>query len=180
MFCPSCNQPIAKKTGEINRAKKYGRPLYCNRACAGIGRRTFADAEAKKDAKAKYDKDRRARLADRIRAEKAEFHRRTYDPQKAAIIRKARAPKHAEYCRRPEYREWKREYDRGHRAKTEYGEYWESAILALDIRRACLDLMDDHQIRQQAGTLNKQLKRRREYDRAFGSKSEIGALGNIE
>jgi hypothetical protein len=38
-------------------------------------------------------------------------------------------PYHVEYCRQPEYRRNKKEYDEKYHAKKKYGEYWEAAIL---------------------------------------------------
>ncbi len=33
-----------------------------------------------------------------LKAKKAERHKRTYDPVKAAVVRKKRMPRHVEYC----------------------------------------------------------------------------------
>jgi len=178
LSCPQCATQFHAAQSHINRAARGGSHVYCGRECAGIARRKHKTDDQKKREKAEYDKARRLELADRIKAEKAEFHRRTYDPERAAIERKRRMPKHVEYCRRPEYRAKKAEYDREYRAKMEFGEFWEAAILALDIRRTCLELSDDTEIRRQNGTLNKHQNRRRNYDRTHSNKPEIGALGN--
>ena len=164
--------------GHVNRAAKSSSPVYCGRVCAGLSRRKNKSAEQLKAEKREYDARRRKILAEQIKAKKAEYFKRTYDPEKAAVKRKERMPKHVEYCRRPEYRKWKAEYDRIHLAKKKVGDFWESELIARDIRAACLDLQDDTEIRRNAGTLNKHLNRRREYDRTHGNKSEIGALGN--
>lgn len=179
MSCPQCATQFQAAQSHVNRAARCGSPVYCGRVCAGIARRKNKTAEQKRKEKADYDNARRIALADKIKAEKAEYHRRTYDPEKAAIERKRRMPKHVEYCRRPEYRAKKAEYDREYRAKVEFGEFWEAAIIALDIRRTCLELSDDTEIRRVSGTLNKHQNRRRHYDRTHSSKPEIGALGNL-
>lgn len=178
--CPHCGATFIGRVGDVNRATKAGKPKYCGRECAGIARRNGKTGEEKRAEKAAYDKARREALHHRLRAEKAAYYQRTKDPAKEAAKRKERMPKHIEYCRRPKYREWKRKYDEVYRAKTEYGEFWESAILALEIRRTCLELSDDTEIRRQNGTLNKHQTRRRDYDRTHSNKPEIGALGYIE
>jgi hypothetical protein len=180
MFCPVCNGEFVKPMSHINRAARNGSPVYCGRICAGVARRKGKSAEQKKAEKQLYDAQRRKDRAAEIKAEKAAYYQRTRDPAKEALIRKARMPKHLEYCRRPEYREWKRQYDLEYRNKQEFGEFWESAILALEIRRQCLALSDDTEIRRTAGTLNKHQKRRRDYDRTHSNSPEIGALGNFE
>ena len=178
--CPQCGCAFLAETGQVNRAKRSGSPKYCGRICSGLGRRNGKTQEQKRNEKSEYDRARRKELADRIKAEKAAYYQRTKDPIKEAAKRKYRMPRHLEYCRRPEYREWKRKYDEVYRAKTKHGEFWESAILALEIRRTCLELSDDTEIRRQKGTLNKHQNRRRNYDRTHSNKSEIGALGNVE
>jgi hypothetical protein len=177
-ICPQCSLSFCASQSRANRAFRAGSPMFCGRDCAGIARRKNKTKDQKITEKAIYDAVRRERLADRIKAEKAARHLRTYDKAKAATERKMRAKQHAEYCRRPEYKVWKAEYDKEYRAKQEFGEFWESAILALEIRRECLALSDDIEIRRQAGTLNKHQNRRRNYDRSYSNKSEIGALGN--
>jgi hypothetical protein len=137
------------------------------------------DAEKRASKKA-YDANRRKELSVEIKAAKADYYQRTRDPAKESEKRKERMPRHVEYCRRPEYRAWKAKYDQEYRAKQEFGEFWESAILALEIRRECLALSDDTEIRRQAGTLNKHQQRRREYDRTYSNQPESGPLGHLE
>lgn len=177
--CPHCGMDAKARSSAFNRAARRGAPIYCGRVCAGLGRRKNRSADELRAAKAAYDAARRIELADRLRAEKAEYHRQTYDPAKAAIVRKARMPKHVEYCRQPEYRAKKVEYDREYRSR-EYGEFAECYLLTLAIRREALSQMTDYEIRQAAGTLNKSLQRKREYERTHSNKSEIGALGHVE
>jgi hypothetical protein len=111
--CAFCKLAFDCKNSRLNRAAEIGAPLYCGKACAGLGRRSFKSQEQKRADKAAYDAIRRVELAGRIKAEKAAHHKATYDPVKAAIERKARMHKHVAYCRRPEYRVKKSQYDRG-------------------------------------------------------------------
>jgi hypothetical protein len=180
MICPVCGCDFYKPPSHINRAAKSGAPVYCGRSCAGIARRKAKTPEQKREEKRAYDAARRKKLAAELKAAKAAYYQRTRDPVKEADKRKERMPRHVEYCQRPEYRAWKRQYDLEYRNKKEFGEFWESAILALEIRRQCLALSDDTEIRRNAGTLNKHQQRRRHYDRTHSNKPEIGALGNPE
>ncbi len=179
MKCPVCADGFTKPQSAINRAARIGAPIYCGRLCAGIARRNGKSLEQKRAEKREYDMARRKEKACEIKAAKAEYYQRTRDPVKEAVKRKERMPKHIAYCRRPEYRARKQEYDLQYRNKKEFGDFWESAILALEIRRQCLALLDDTEIRRNAGTLNKHQQRRRNYDRTYGNKPEIGSLGNI-
>ena len=177
--CPQCLVTFEAEAGAVNRARKVGSPKYCGRVCSGHARQKHKTADHRRAKKAEYDRARRDKLADRLKREKAEYYQRTKDPVKEAAIRKKRMPKHVEYCRRPEYRAWKKDYDKAFRAKKEFGEFWEAGILALEIRKTCLDLSDDTEIRRQKGTLNKKANRRKDYDRTHSNKPEIGALGYI-
>lgn len=178
IVCCQCGSEFERATGAFNRAAKIGAPLFCTRGCAGLSRRTHKTGDQKRAEKSAYDKRRRSELADAIRAAKAEYHRRTYDPVAEAVKRKARMPAHAEYCRRPEYRKWKRGYDRQRRATLEYGEFADCFLLTLEIRNEALAQMTDYEIRMSKGTFGKSQKRRRAYDRLDSNKPEIGALGN--
>ena len=179
ILCPQCLQHKTVANGAFNRAMKLNKPIYCGRECAGRARRKGYTAEEKRAIKAAYDAKRRVDLADRLKAEKREYHKATYDPVKAAEYRKTRMAFHKAYCRRPEYVAWKQQYDREYRAR-EYGEFAECYLLVMDIRREALSQQTDYEIRLAAGTLNKSTKRRRDYERTYGNHPEIGALGNID
>jgi hypothetical protein len=128
--CAHCGKPVQQRAEAIRRALREGKPLYCDRACAGLARRRKVPItpEEAKAAKAEYDRQRRERLAAEIKAYKAEHHKRTYDPVKAAEVRKARMPQHVEYCRRPEYKVKKAEYDKRKRFEA-YGPFADAAML---------------------------------------------------
>ena len=159
--CSFCTTEFEKENGSINRARKDGKSIYCGRKCSGLARRLNKSDEQKKIEKASYDRMYRKKNNGILKVKKAEYFKRTYDPEKARIERKKRANFHTEYCRRPEYRKWKREYDRKYRAKKHYGEFWESFLLTLDIRTECLQNATDYEIRQANQTLNKAQTRKR-------------------
>lgn len=179
--CAHCGKAAEKPAGAVNRARKCGLSLYCDRTCAGLGRRKPSKSiEQKKAEKKAYDAARRIALADKIRAAKREYHKRTYDVVKAAEERKRRMQRHVEYCRRPEYVAWKREYDRLYRANKEYGEFAECFLLVMDIRAECLSQMTDYEIRYAKGGVAKTQQRRRAYGRLNREDFEDGSLGDVE
>ncbi len=161
--CPQCSGLFEANTSRFNRAQKDAAPLYCGKSCAGLARRTAnppTEAE-RKEAKRLYDATRRIVKADEIKAKKRDYFKRTYDPVKAAVERKANMHRHVEYCRRPEYKAWKRQYDNRYNAKKDFGEFAESALLLQDIEREINERATRYEIYQINGTLNKALTRRR-------------------
>ena len=135
--------------------------LFCGRACAGLSRREVRTKDEFVAAKAAYDRAYRDKNRDVLKVKKHEWHLATYDPERERIKRKARMPQHIEYCRRPEYREWKKAYDRQYRCKTIYGPYWEAASVVMDLDQEIHSRASDYEIRTANGTLNKALQRRR-------------------
>lgn len=179
--CAYCGKIADKSAGAVNRARNAGMNLYCNRVCSGLGRRRAPKSvEQRKAEKRDYDAARRVALAAEIKAEKAAYHKRTYDPAKQREYNQRRMPHHVEYCRRPEYREWKREYDRRYRANKEYGEFADCFLLVMDIRAECLSQMTDYEIRYAKGGVAKTQQRRRDYEQLNREEPEIGALGDFE
>lgn len=178
--CAYCGEAAEKPAGHVNRARKMGNAVYCSRTCSGLGRRKNKSDAEKREAKRLYDIDYRRKNAALLKAKKAEYFQRTYDPEKARVARRKRAKAHAEYCRQPEYREWKRGYDRQYRARKEYGEYADCFLLVMDIRDECLRQHTDYEIRQAKGTLNKRQERKRNDERTHSQKLEVGSLGNLE
>ena len=107
----------------------------------------------------------RAVNLDKLKLQKKEYFKQYYDPAKARVERRKRSKAHAEYCRQPEYREWKKVYDRQYRAKQVYGEFWESFLLAQDIREKVLSSMSAYEVSLSKGVLNKVQKRRLKNDK---------------
>jgi hypothetical protein len=161
--CAMCGAVLHKKTREINRAKKNGLNLYCNRTCSGLARRLKnpKSEQERKEEKRLYDARYRKDKSGEIKAKKQEYFKRTYDPVKAAEERKKRMPKHVEYCRRPDYRMWKREYDKRYRANKFFGDYAEAALLLQDIEREISQQASRYEIYRVNGTLNKAQTRKR-------------------
>lgn len=161
--CAHCGKAAERPAGHVNRSRRLGLRLFCGRRCSGLGRRdpNPPTKDERVAAKRAYDAAYRRKNRALLKAKKAAYFRRTYDPAKAAIERKARMPRHVEYCRRPEYKAYKRQYDRQHRAR-EYGPFAEAFMLCIDLNREIKRRMTDYEIRTQNGTLNKIQARRRE------------------
>lgn len=162
--CAWCGRPHGKEISAINRAKRIGAPLYCNRKCAGFGRRSNKSKSQKVEEKRLYDAAYRKRNLALLKAKKAAYFQRTYNPKKAAIERKKRMHLHVEYCRQPHYRAYKHDYDRVYLAKRRFGAYWEAALLVRQIDEEVQSRMSKYEIGLAHGTINKALKRRREYE----------------
>ena len=178
--CCQCGAVFQAKNSHFNRAQRGTGRMFCGRVCADLARRVSRSNKEQKQLKAEYDKKRRSEKADEIRKKKAEYYQRTKDPVKEAKQRKKRAHLHAEYCRSPKYKEWKREYDRRYLAQKRYGEFSECFLLAQDIRSECLSRQSDYEIRLSAGTLTKSQNRKRDHVRINSNKLEAGPLGGAQ
>lgn len=134
--CDHCGKRSAKERRDVNRARKIGAGLYCNRACFGLAHRRKVPVTKAQlvERKRLYDAERRARLRERLKAEKAAYYQRTRDPERERIKRKENMPRHVEYCRRPEYRTKKAEYDASVRA-SEYGEFADAYRTLLELEK---------------------------------------------
>jgi len=159
--CAHCGKIVDKPSGHVNRARKAGLNLYCNRRCSGFGRRTGKTQAQKREEKRLYDIEYQAKNREKRLAQKREYHKRTYDPVEAAKARKKRMPYHVEYCRRPDYKAWKREYDRRYRA-AEFGEFAEAYMLTIDLNREIKGRITNAQVKYQNGCTNKSQRRERE------------------
>ena len=95
-----------------------------------------------KKAKAEYDRKYRKKNRARLKAEKAAYFQRTYDPVKAAKERKKKMPQHVEYCRQPAYKAWKKKYDKQRRSK-KYGDFAEAHQLLLELTKEINRQMPD-------------------------------------
>lgn len=163
--CAMCATEVSREAGHVNRSRRKGDRLYCGRVCSGLGRRlqnppTEVERSA---AKAAYDAEYRAKNRASLKAKKSAWFQQTYDPDAAREYRKARMPLHVEYCRQPEYRAWKREYDRQYRAR-EYGDYAEAFLLLQDVQTEVLSRATRYEIDLANGKLCKSQKRRRQYE----------------
>ncbi len=164
--CALCGAVTQRAVSHVNRSRRLGMQIYCNRTCASMAKRVEKTVDQKKAEKAAYDRQYRARDPDVRKAKKAAYYKATRDPEKERAIRAQKMPQHVEYCRRPEYRAWKRAYDRRHRAKA-FGEFADAWLTLTDIDREVNARMSRNELYATKGTQNKKLNRRREYERAI-------------
>lgn len=176
--CYFCGLSALRENTAITRAKKENKNMFCDRTCAGLSRRKNKTEAQKKTDKAVYDVNYRESNRDKIKINKANWFNKTYDPLSAAIERKLNMPRHLEYCRQPEYVAKKKIYDRKYKAKKAYGNFWEAAVLVLDIDDEIEKTTTKYQIRLDNGLANKTQKRKRDYERLNSNKSERCPLGN--
>lgn len=156
--CQWCGDPFKRRLAHFVRS---GPNAYCSRECAGYGRRKEKSDAQKRAEKSEYDSQYRQEKRAIIKARKAEYFQRTYDPQKAAVERKKRMPYHVEYCRRPEYRAKKHEYDIHYNAKRAFGPFGEAFVILNQLDAAIKSRMSKYEIRIQQKTLNKSQQRKR-------------------
>lgn len=176
--CGYCGDKSEKENGCINRAKRLGVPIYCDKKCFGFASRNGKSKTQLVEDKRLYDEQYRNKNKAILKISKAEYNRRTYDPEKAAVVRKKRAPQHAEYCRQPEYVAWKKKYDLQYRAKKTHGEFWESQVLLMEVVEEVDSRMSKYEIGLEAGTLNKSQERKR-HERSNSTKPKEITLGNL-
>lgn len=67
---------------------------------------------SKKEKKRLYDMEYRRLNKEKLKEKKAKWFKAHYNPEKAAIERKLKSAQHSEYCRKPEYKKYKSEYDK--------------------------------------------------------------------
>lgn len=156
--CKYCGAVVQQPQGAINRAIRLGKPIYCDRDCAGLARRV--PPSEKKEAKRIYDAQRRAELAAEISAKKAEYYQRTRDPAKERARRQANMDRHVQYCRQPEYVTYKADYDRERRSK-EYGEFADAYLLLLDLEREVRSRATGYERRKARGYYTRSAQQRR-------------------
>jgi hypothetical protein len=129
--------------------------------------------------KAAYDRQYRKKNRLRLKAEKAAYFQRTYDPFKAAIERKKKMPKHVEYCRRPQYRAYKHDYDINRRASL-YGPFVEAYKLLKELMREIKRQEPDRFERyRQAGRMawNPEVQKRRRENAKQKTEQFIRSIG---
>ena len=158
--CAHCGKVNDKWSGHVNRARARGLNLYCDRRCSGLGRRLHKTTAQRKEEKRLYDIEYRAKNLETLKAKKKAYFQKTYDRKAAAEYRKQRMHLHIEYCRRPEYKAWKREYDRKYRAK-EFGAFADAFLLTMDLNREIKGRMTNEEIKWENRTANKAQFRRR-------------------
>ena len=174
--CEQCGREASQPTGAVNRARRKGMRLFCGRACAGKGKaalrvRPLPGTPEFRTHKSAYDLARRTVKGDDIRAQKrAAYHARIATDE--AVVRaeqKAQRElnheRHAAYCRTPEYRAWKSEYDRRYRPR-EFGEFAEAHMALVELQGEIDERITREEVYAANGIVNKKQTRRREYEAA--------------
>lgn len=165
IVCAYCGKGALKESGGVNRAIRIGASLYCDRECSGKGRRIFRTDSEKRAEKAAYDAEYRERNRAILKAKKAAYYASHADREKERAVRKKRMPQHVEYCRQPEYRKWKAQYDRKYLARKRYGDFGQAAIVLRVLEAEISSRASRIEISRTNGTLNKHQNRRRDYER---------------
>ncbi len=157
-FCGYCGGEVRQSQSSIRRAIRESKPLYCDRACAGLARRV--SLEQKKEQKRIYDAQRRIEQANQLRGKRAAYYQRTRNPAKEREHRAAHMDRHVEYCRQPEYRAYKAAYDRQSRAQ-QYGEYTDAYLLLRDLERELRSRATSYERRKARGYYTRTAQQRR-------------------
>jgi hypothetical protein len=155
IICERCGNPAEKRSGDVNRSKAGGYRVFCSRKCSGLARRNNKTREQKVEDKRLYDMAYRAKNVEKLRQRHHEYHVRTYDPVKAAMVRKKNMPRHVEYCRRPEYRAYKKAYDKVYTAEKNYGPFAGVALTLRDLESEIRERVTHAESIQANGIYNK-------------------------
>lgn len=134
VVCAHCGKKADQPAGAVNRARRNGNRLFCGRKCAGLGRRKHKTKARRVEEKRLYDAEYRRKNRAMLKAKKAAYYKANRNPEKERAYRQANMARHVEYCRRPEYKTYKRAYDRQYRA-SEFGPFAEAYLLAIDLNR---------------------------------------------
>lgn len=175
--CAYCGQKSERPAGHVNRSVRNGLNLYCGKLCSRLGRRLNRSASEKVAQKAAYDRHRRAILGDSLLEKKrAKYHQSVAEnPSVVRAKEKANRAKrkdaHNEYCMRPAYRDWKKEYDKRHRAEKFYGPFAEAFLILQNLEEEVSQRASRYEIYMERGTINKSLKRKRDYEKSVGCNS---------
>lgn len=158
--CMLCGYAFWRESGAVNRSERACLPLYCGKKCSGLARRKSLDE--KKEAKRLYDIAlRNGARREELLEKKRDAYRRSFDPVKAAAVRKMRMPYHVAYCRQPAYRVRKRQYDETRRDRLTYGDFSEAAKLLRSVKEEVAKRATRTEIAIANGTLNKAQERKR-------------------
>lgn len=114
----------------------------------------------KKRRKSDYDARRRIEKGAELRAQKRDYYQRTRNPEKERERRQAGMARHVEYCRRPEYKAAKADYDSARRAQ-EYGPYADAYLLLLDLEREIRSRATSYERRKARGYYTRDAQQRR-------------------
>lgn len=157
--CDFCGTESDKLTGHVNRARKLGYGVYCDRKCSGAAKRVNKDAAEKKREKQQYDREYRAKNRALLKAKKAAYFKKDYDanPEKYKKARIRNRDSHIKCINKPEYKAYKRNYDQKYLANKKYGEFAEAMLVLREIE----NLIDKRVSRQDRDCHNKTQKRKK-------------------
>jgi hypothetical protein len=96
------------------------------------------------------------------------------NPEKYRRWRQEKQEAHNEYCRQPKYKEYKKGYDQSYRAKKDYGEFSEAAIVLMELEKE----IDVRLAKKQNGLINKSQKRKRLWQK-MQAKQNLSSLLEI-
>ncbi len=186
--CDHCGKSAMREVGHVNRSRRQGDKLFCNRTCAGLGRRKHKNKEQLLEEKRLYDITYREKNKERDAPKRAAYYQSIKDPEKEKIERawlKKNRPeieaKRRKYMASPEYKQLKHDYDRRYLAEQRFGDYADCHLLLKDIDKQIRLQASDYEIRLANGTLNKSLRRKRDYDKKINStRIEEIPVGNLE
>ena len=149
--------------------------MFCSRPCLSKWRKdhvftggtrsttVYRTDEQKKQDKRDYDKIYRAKNRDKIKARKKAYYQKNKDKieSKMKILRKTPEykAKRRKYLSTDKYKNYKHKYDREHRCKKNYGEFWEAASILIDLENEVRP--HKYETRKTNKTINKAQQRRR-------------------
>ncbi len=151
--CRQCGRSFESRLSEEKYRAGQGRPKrrFCGRKCAAAAKRISKAEKVRR--KAEYDVKYRAAHLAKLKAYKAAWFQRTYDPETARAERKKRMKWHVEYCRRyyadPARKAEKVEYDASRRA-AKYGAYAGAARVLTALKKTITTLCPDKYERAKA------------------------------
>lgn len=176
--CCYCKKTFIVKPNNIGsrrRSIRLGLPIYCGQKCTGLARRLNESPEEKKAIKYLYDAFLHISMTDEER-ELDELQRMVYfqwdyarNPEKHRKRRQERMDIHVEYCKQPEYKEWKKGYDEQYRAKKDYGDWWEAAIALKNLNKE----IDFRESKKELKIYNKTQKRKRAWQKQLKQSIKI-------
>jgi len=181
LVCEHCGKQFERRKAEHDYRIKKGitSRVMCSMKCSGQARKDNRTIEQKRADKAAYDREHRKKPE--VKAKHLERAKAFWKSDAGKAKRKARLPLHLEYCRRPEYKEKKKEYDQQYRAEKMYGsEFAEAYLTLLRLDQEIGERMSNHEIRLINDTYNKKQRRRKDYERTNSYELEDGPMGNLE
>lgn len=173
IVCSHCGCEVEKPTGHVNRARKLGMKMFCSQKCFGLDRRVNRTEEEWKKIKADYDREYRKNNPIKDLKTKA-YNESPRGRAAQKRNREKRKEKHAEYIKSERYRKWKHDYDKKYHAQSNYGEFWEAAILLNEIETILLP--QRLEVKIQKGIYNKSQNRKRHG--TYRQKSQGITMGN--